>query len=326
MALQVENMLPRVRIASLDQFRGFAIFGMIAVNFLGHFNSIPETFRHPNYGMTFANTIAPFFLFAVGMGLRMSLVNNIRKFGRSKGFRMALKRYFTLILIGIVIYGPDIKLGMWDALVDIGFAGIITLPFILTGRWIRITMAILFLIIYQWFFINTGYGVWVMNHSIDGGPLGVLSWASILIFGTVLMDDLTNLKAGLFIKRSLMYAIILSTVGFGLSLLTPSDSWQFSQRSMTIAYPLFATGLCFLVFTGFYWMADQKKIEIPHLTTLGMNPLVLYLVQNVIIELRGDLLNRNAPLWQTLCRGLVIYLICFTVARYMVRNKLTVKI
>jgi hypothetical protein len=49
-------------------------------------------------------------------------------------------------------------------------------------------------------------------------------------------------------------------------------------------------------------------------------------VQYVIIELHGNLLNRNAALWQALCGGLAVYLICFAVARYMDRNKLTVKI
>ena len=326
MKLQDEHKLPGGRIASLDQFRGFAILGMIVVNSIGHFDAVAETFKHPNYGMTFANTIAPFFLFAVGMGLRISLANHIRKFGRIKGFRMAFNRYSTLILIGVVIYGPDPKLGMWDALVDIGFAGIITLPFILGSKWIRMIMAIAFLILYQLLFIFSGYGEWVMNHSIDGGPLGVLSWASILLFGSLLMDDFSSLNPESFIKRSLTYAVILMAAGFGLSLLEPAPLWQFSQRSMTISYPLFATGLCYALFIAFYWMADLKKIEIPHLTILGMNSLVLYLVQNVIIELRGDLLNRNAPLWQALSWGIMVYLICFVVARYMVRNKLFVKI
>lgn len=33
----------------------------------------------------------------------------------------------------------------------------------------------------------------------------------------------------------------------------------------------------------FYWLADIKKMEIPHLTVLGMNPLVIYIVQNKLM-------------------------------------------
>ncbi len=314
------------RIVSLDQFRGFAILGMILVNYLGRFDSIPDTMKHPNYGMTFANAIAPFFLFAVGMGFKMSFERQVRKSSLSKGLWTAIKRYFTLILIGIVIYGPDLKLGIWDALVDIGFAGLITLPFILTGRWVRITIALVYLIGYQCIFSFSAYGEWTMAHSIDGGPLGVLSWASILIFGTLLMDDLAALDSRSFIRRSLITGALLMMLGCALSNFEPPTLWQFSQRSMTIAYPLFAAGLCYAVFIFFYWLSDLRRFEVPHLTALGINPLVLYIAQNVIIEYHSHILERSAPLWQALSGGFIIYLICYAIARYMARNNLIVKI
>ena len=314
------------RIVSLDQFRGFAVLGMILVNYLGRFDSIPDTMKHPNYGMTFANAIAPFFLFAVGMGFKMSFERQVRKSGLTKGIWTAIKRYGTLILIGLVIYGPDLKLGIWDALVDIGFAGLITLPFILTVKWIRISIAFIYLIGYQLIFSFTAYGEWTMAHSIDGGPMGVLSWASILIFGTLLMDDLSADDTRSFIRRSLITGTLLMILGYLLSELEPAALWQFSQCSMTIAYTLFATGLCYWVFIFFYWLADLKKIEVPHLTELGINPLVLYLSQNIIIEYHGRILERNAPLWQALTGGFIIYMICYAIARYMARNNLVVKI
>ena len=325
--MQIEKeKLQKARIVSLDQFRGFAIFGMILVNYLGFFEKIPETMKHPHYGMTFANTIAPFFLIAVGMGFRMSLKNRIGKYGKNNSYFTAIKRYLILIIIGIIIYGPDPVCDMWDALVDIGFAGLLTLPFILTKKWIRISLAFLYLIIYQCIFTFTGYGEWTMQHSIDGGPIGILSWASILFFGTVLMDDLQEQSQTIFIKRSLTTGFILMTLGYGLSLINPQELWQFSQLSMTMAYPLFSSGLSFIVFVLFYWLADIKKIQIPHLALLGMNPLILYILQNVLIELHGEYLNKNSAIWIAMCGFIVIYLICFVVARYMFRNKLVLKI
>jgi predicted acyltransferase len=321
-----EEKLQKERIVSLDQFRGFAIFGMILVNYLGFFEKIPETMKHPHYGMTFANTIAPFFLIAVGMGFRMSLRNRIGKYGKNNSYFTAIKRYLILIIIGVILYGPDPVCGMWDALVDIGFAGLLTLPFILAKKWIRIILAFLYLIIYQCIFTFTGYGEWTMQYSIDGGPIGVLSWASILFFGTVLMDDLQEQSQTIFIKRSLITGFILMTLGYGLSLINPQELWQFSQRSMTMAYPLFSSGLSFIVFVLFYWLADIKKIQIPHLAILGMNPLILYILQNVLIELHGEYLNKNSAVWIAMCGFIVIYLICFVVARYMHRNKFVLKI
>jgi len=321
-----DGIIAKTRIVSLDQFRGFAIFGMILVNYLGYFDKIPETMKHPHYGMTFANTIAPFFLIAVGMGFRMSLKNRIAKYSSRNSYLTAIKRYLILIIIGIVLYGPDPVCGMWDALTDIGFAGLLTLPFILTKKWIRVSLAFFYLIIYQFIFALTGYGEWTMKYSIDGGPLGIISWASILFFGTVLMDDLQDATPAKFMHRTLITGSVLVALGYALSLLNPQELWQFSQRSMTMAYPILATGISFIVFVFFYWLADIKKIEIPHLTLLGVNPLILYILQNILIEYHGEYLNRNSPVWIALCGFSVIYLICFAVARYMYRNKLFVKI
>ena len=314
------------RIVSLDQFRGFAIFGMILVNYLGRFEVMPETFTHPRYGMTFANAIAPFFLFMVGMGFRISLMNKIQKIGRQKSYLMAVKRYLVLILIGIVLYGPDPVCDMWDALVDIGFAGLLTLPFILTSHRVRIGLAFVFLIIYQLIFAFTGYGEWTMQHSIDGGPLGPVSWASILIFGTVLMDNLINNSPSAFMKRSLIMGTILTLLGVGLSYLQPESLWQFSQQSMTMAYPILASGLSFIVFVFLYWLNDLRKIEIPHLTILGLNPLILYIVQAILMSYYGSFFDKKAPLWQALSCFVIIYLICYAVARYMAKNRIIVKI
>lgn len=314
------------RISSIDQFRGFAILGMIFVNYLGHFEVIPETFKHPRFGMTFANAIAPFFLIAVGMGFRMSLERRILKTGKLKSYIDAVKRYFILILIGIVLYGPDPVCDMWDALVDIGFAGLLSLPFILSKKWVRILMAIAYLVSYQLLFVFTGYGEWTMKNSIDGGPLGIISWASILLFGTVLMDDLFSESHSRFIKKTIIGGVILMIAGYIMSRIEPAELWQFSQRSMTMAYPIFASGLSFVVFTAFFWLADQKKILIPYLTLLGMNPLLIYIVQQIVIAFYGGILPKQAPLWQALTGFVVVYLICFVIARYFDKNKWIVKI
>jgi predicted acyltransferase len=314
------------RILSLDQFRGFAIFGMILVNYLGHFDVIHETFKHPRFGMTFANAIAPYFLFAVGMGFRMSLQRRIAKFGRSKAYIHAIKRYIILILIGIVVYGPDPVCDMWDALVDIGFGGLVALPFILSNKTIRISMAVVFLIFHQLLFALTPYGEWTMANSIDGGPLGIFPWSTILIFGTIVMDYLMELPRNKFIRNSLILGVILMIVGYALSLLEPKAIWEFSQRSMTMAYPLFSSGLSIVTFVAFYFVNDIKKIELPQLTILGMNPLAIYILQQVLLELYGSRLPRESTLTAALAGFVVIYGICYVVALYLWRNKYIIRI
>jgi len=316
----------RPRIISLDMFRGFAIFGMILVNYLGHFETMPDTFRHPRYGMTFANAIAPYFLFAVGMGLRISLVKRIELYGKMKAYLHVIKRYIILILVGIVVYGPDPVMDMWDALVDIGFAGLITLPFIVQGKTARLLLAFLLLAIYQLLFVFTGYGMWTMLNSIDGGPLGPISWASILVFGTIQMDFLKECKSKEFIRKSIILGVPLLILGFGLSYLQPMEIWEFSQRSMTLAYPLFASGLSVLTYAAFYQAADIWKWKIPHLALLGLNPLVIYILQQVLIEFYGDILPKDAAWWQALIGFAFIYGICYLIARYLHINKYVIKL
>ena len=311
---------------SIDQFRGFAIFGMIMVNYLNHFEAIPETFKHPHYGMTFANAIAPFFLIAVGMGFRISFVNMVSRTGLQSAVIHSVKRYLILIFIGFVLYGPDIRVDIWDALVDIGFAGLLALPFILQTKTVRAVAAFSFLIAYQLLFVYAGYGEWTMARSIDGGPLGPLSWVSILLFGTILYDLLKENSSRDFIRKVLISGATLTVVGYLLSLLQPQEVWQFSQRSMSMAYPILSSGIGFLTFLIFYVVNDLKKIELPHLTILGVNPLLLYIVQEVLIDMHGKILPSKAPVWQALCGFAIIYSLCYLVARYLWRNQIVVKI
>ena len=331
----MDEAVKKPRIISLDVFRGFAIFGMIVVNYLGRFDVMPETFTHPRYGMTFANAIAPYFVFAVGMGLRMSLARRIERTGKRKAYLHAIKRYLILIIIGMILYAPGLKIGeweqllrmdMWDALVDIGFAGLITLPFILYGKTARITIAFGLLVIYQLLFVFTGYGEWTMPNSIDGGPLGPISWASILVFGTVQMDYLKESSPKDFIKKSLLLGIPLMVLGLGISYLNPSEIWEFSQRSMTIAYPIFASGLSVLTFAAFFLAADIWKWKIPHMAVLGINPLVIYILQQVLIHFFGGYYPRDAALWQAILGFAVIYGMCYLIAHYLFRNKLIIKL
>jgi predicted acyltransferase len=314
------------RISSLDQFRGFAILGMILVNYLGRFDVMPRTFTHPRFGMTFANAIAPFFLFAVGMGFRLSLGKRVAELGKKAAYLQAIKRYLILVVIGIVVYGPDPVCDMWDALVDIGFAGLLALPFILGSVRTRILAAIGFLCSYQLLFMFTEYGVWTMKNSIDGGPLGPLSWTAMLLFGTVLMDLLAKYSGKDFLVRVAMWGVPLLLVGFGFTYLEPGEIWDFSQRSMTVAYPLFASGLSFLTFGLFYFLADVRNIKLPTLTILGANPLVIYIVQQVLNDMHGGFLPRDSSPMQALFGFFIAYGVCYIVARYLSKNKYYIKI
>ena len=58
------------RIVSLDQFRGYTVLGMFLVNFVGGFAACQYLLQHHNTFCSYADTIMPHFLFAVGFAFR----------------------------------------------------------------------------------------------------------------------------------------------------------------------------------------------------------------------------------------------------------------
>jgi predicted acyltransferase len=57
------------RIPALDQMRGYAIFGMLLVNAKGLFHLETAQLSHHRESFTYADTVAPLFMFVVGMGM-----------------------------------------------------------------------------------------------------------------------------------------------------------------------------------------------------------------------------------------------------------------
>ncbi|MCK5860896.1 MAG: DUF1624 domain-containing protein, partial [Candidatus Hydrogenedentes bacterium] len=79
----------------VDQCRGYAIFAMILVNVLGLFDCMPWMLKHHQTGFSYADHIAPIFIFVVGIGFRMSFVKTVQTEGIICARKRALKRYFT---------------------------------------------------------------------------------------------------------------------------------------------------------------------------------------------------------------------------------------
>ena len=292
---------------------------MILVNYLGEFDSMPWQLKHHHYGMSYADTIAPLFMFVVGMGMRVSLSRRIVSDGRRRAYWAAVRRNATLVIVGIVLYGPalDNWRYWWDALVDIGFAGILALPFLRFNTATRTAAAIGYLAIFQTIFSLTGYGDWTMPRSIGGGPLGPLSWVSILLFGTILQDLIESKSSRKIILGSLAWGLALCAVGWLLRVEWPGVKveWPFTQRGMTAPYPLWSAGLCFLGYLPFYWICDVHRLTIPHLQTLGVNALTIYIVQQALGNMHGPLVveSESGPLL-AIAGFLVFYLVCYAVA------------
>ena len=363
MAALVSSNTQSKRILSVDQFRGYAIFGMILVNYLGGFHVMPEALKHhrqfadwPPFGFSYADTIAPVFVFVVGIGFRLSFQRRVDTLGLGAARKAALARYATLVLVGYVLYGYEFQ-WIWDALVDIGFAGILAIPFILMGVRSRVAMAIAYLALYQFMYMSpsfwTGftnvlntlpplgnwtrwpgmleyatYGEWTVAKSIDGGPLGPFSWVFCLLLGTVAYDLIATHDRRKIITGCLAWGLGLFALGWALRLEWPGikEAWHFSQYAMTAPYPIASTGLAFLTLLVFYVLADLNGVLLPGLSVLGKNPLAIYCVQQAMLNIGGRWVSEDSSVLVALLGFSAFMLFCYGVAWRLHKDNIIIRL
>ena len=66
----------------MDQFRGYTVAGMFLVNFLGGFTAIHSVLKHNNNYFSYADSIMPSFMFAVGFSFRLTYLRRMRRAAR----------------------------------------------------------------------------------------------------------------------------------------------------------------------------------------------------------------------------------------------------
>ncbi len=236
--------LPRQRLASLDQFRGYTVAGMFLVNFVGYFAAAPFLFKHHLTFNSYADTIMPHFFFAVGFSYRLSFGKRVHEQGTAKAYLHLIKRLLGLALVSFIVYrvSPRTDPWQWDALRDLGPAGALYQPFkqdwfqtllhiAVTSLWIlpviragamtrilyMIGSALLHIGLSHWFYFD-----WIHTppEAIDGGPLGFLTWTIPTILGTLACDAVVGREGRPRLALMMMGAMLLMGLGYGMSCLT----------------------------------------------------------------------------------------------------------
>ena len=79
---------PSRRIVSMDQFRGYTVAGMFLVNFVGGLKSFAEVLKHHNGQpyFSYADTIMPSFMFAVGFSYRLTILRRLEQQGPLRAY------------------------------------------------------------------------------------------------------------------------------------------------------------------------------------------------------------------------------------------------
>ncbi|MEQ1828841.1 MAG: DUF5009 domain-containing protein [Pirellula sp.] len=235
------------RIASLDQFRGYTVVGMLLVNYFGGYIACPQVLKHTHDYCSYADTIMPQFLFAVGFALRLTFGRRMQTQGSVAAYTRVIRRLLGLILVSIVVYHVGPRAADWNKLTEGSFLEVLgralheplkrswfqTLMHIaVTSLWIlpvvhckastrilwMLGSAVAHVVLSYWFNF-----VWVNSppNGIDGGPLGFLTWTVPAIVGTLACDALVRPKSEMNLGTTLTQifgaSVLLMAVGYLIS-------------------------------------------------------------------------------------------------------------
>lgn len=201
---------PGKRLVSLDQFRGYTVVGMFLVNYFGGYAVCPQVLIHTHDYCSYADTIMPHFLFAVGFALRLTFGRRVEAQGTAAAYGRMVRRLLGLILVSLVVYTVGPRAETWEQLKQLGVWGAIAEP--LKRSWFQTLMHIAVTSLWvlpvlrsstatriAWM-IGSGLAhiglsywfafTWVNTspNGIDGGPLGFLTWCIPTIVGTLACD------------------------------------------------------------------------------------------------------------------------------------------
>lgn len=232
------------RLTSLDQFRGYTVVGMLLVNYFGNYAVCPQVLKHTHDYCSYADTIMPQFLFAVGFSLRLSFGRRMQTHGSSAAYARMIRRLLGLVLVSLVVYNVVPRASNWEQLKQMGFWQTLYEPLkrdwfqtlmhiAVTSLWIlpvvhcRPSVRIVWMLgsaIGHVFMSYWFHFVWVNTapNGIDGGPLGFLTWTIPAIVGTLACDLFVQPRGQLqlgsaSLRKVLCASLLVMGLGYAIS-------------------------------------------------------------------------------------------------------------
>ena len=236
------------RIVSLDQFRGYTVAGMFVVNFLGHLALTHQLLKHNNTHFSYADSIMPSFLFICGLSYRMAFLRRLPDLGWRTTAGRFVRRSLALILLSLMLYGFNesitswsdtdfasartfvallLKANLWEVLAIIGAVQLLILPVIAAGIRVRTAAILLCAVVHvllSWSFnYDFVYGrpnwmdpLWgtVGKRAWDGGFFGLISWAEVMLAGSLAYDAVALCRPVAAAARLASWGVLLMLAGY----------------------------------------------------------------------------------------------------------------
>lgn len=278
------------RLACLDAFRGFAIASMVLVNNPGDWGHLHAPLAHaPWNGWTFTDLVFPFFLFAAGLSMAISVDRRKREGSRSSHLIGELARRAAVIfLVGLALnLFPAFDFStvrIPGVLQRIALCVLIAAPLAVyastkaIGLWIALLLAVYTVLMLLVpvpgpdGFVAAGtlepgrdFGAWVDRRILGGhlwsqsrtwdpeGLVSTLPAACSLLFGLLAGRWLLAARAGMTTSGAMLAAGIAALlVGFVLD----ATLMPINKNLWTPAYCVFMTGWSLVVFSAFHAAMD----------------------------------------------------------------------
>ena len=355
--LAAEPPAKKPRLVSLDQLRGFTVASMFVVNFSGGLKAMPEIVKHHNVYESLADWIMPTFMFMVGFSFRLSWLSTVKREGTGKAVSKFLIRGLLLVLVSIFLYAADddikleswdkisvvslktlivntVKANLWETLAIIGCAQILVLPLIgLSSRMRFLSMFALMAghvvvsYFFNWNFVHgkpnfldeflgsTGKTAW------DGGTFGLMSWASLMLAGSLVHDSVMRReKPTGAIPGLILGGILIGFLAWGISGLSrlydvPADDVALAKSDKLAESPVLpdfskANGRSLTDLLAepplvpppghekrkiSYWMMYKKMVSVPFVLFnigVGMTLLGIFMIICDVMKYRSTVLER----------------------------------
>jgi predicted acyltransferase len=307
------------RYLSIDVFKGLTILLMVFVNSVQLFDNVPAWTKHAgDYGLTYVDLIAPFFVFMMALNYKTSFLRRVDQGGRLKTYIRFIQRYLIFIGIGLLLTINIDSEGIvlrWGTLQVLGISGLILLPLIELNPIIRLTCAFTGMIIHQ-FLLETNIKEFIYM-GIEGGFIGSLSWGSMMILSSVLAEGLINRRINpYFLSGGTLCTILGISTNF---------IWGISRAYISISYLLISVGIASLLYYGFYcifeiWGKDKKFLQKDNfLSVMGKNAFILFIFHFVLVIIMYSILPSDSHFLIVFAFGFLNVFIIWITAFFMNR-------
>ena len=272
------------RILSIDVFKGLTILLMVFLNTFHPYDDVPAWTKHAGeYGLTYVDLVAPFFVFMLALNMNISYKRRVEKVGKKRASSRFIRRFLIFIGIGLLLtiyIDFDGFYFRWGTLQVLGFSGLMLLPLIELKPYVKLVFAIIFMVLHQLILLTPASVI--IYESIEGGILGVFSWGSMMILSSFLAEGLGKGKE--YVKHYFLYGgFICLLIGIGSSFV-----WGISRPYISLPYILISVGVASILYYLLYFIFEEWGVKYNFIkkerifSVVGKNAFIFYLIHMLI--------------------------------------------